>query len=56
MFIIIFLVLGILILQVETTFLQLLPAWLGKVVSTTRIRIPRTRKIMINMAAAFIPR
>lgn len=30
MFIIIFLVLGILILVVETTFLQLLPAWLGK--------------------------
>jgi len=30
MYIIIFLILGILILVVETTFLQLLPAWLGK--------------------------
>ena len=30
MFIVIFLVLGVLILVVQTTFLQLLPAWLGK--------------------------
>ena len=30
MFIIIFLILGILILVLQTTFLQLLPAWLGK--------------------------
>jgi rod shape-determining protein MreD len=30
MFIVIFLILGILILVVETTFLQLLPAWLGQ--------------------------
>ena len=30
MFIVIFLILGILILILETTFLQLLPAWLGK--------------------------
>ena len=30
MFIILFLILGILILIVQTTFLQLLPAWLGK--------------------------
>jgi rod shape-determining protein MreD len=30
MFVIIFLILGILILVLETTFLQLLPAWLGK--------------------------
>ena len=30
MFVIIFLILGILILVLQTTFLQLLPAWLGK--------------------------